>query len=126
MQPCDQCPFTRKPDAVRLDADRVEEICGSFLTEPGSMFPCHKTVEVDDDCEDDDERARWSDRPGWQMCAGGLILAEKLLPENPVSMLQLAERFGLYDRTQLRGHDTVFDSVDEMLATALTRRRKKR
>jgi hypothetical protein len=84
------------------------------------MFPCHKTVYSED--SDDDT---WADGDGWQMCAGGLILAEKLRPTKPVRMLQLAERMGLYDHTQLEGHATVFDSVKEMLATAYDRLRKK-
>lgn len=89
------------------------------------MFPCHKTVHADDESEEDDD-GRWAEQPRWQMCAGGLILAEKLRPTKPVQMIQLAERFGLYDHTQLRDRDSVFDSVEEMLATALPDRTRKR
>ena len=109
-RPCAECPFL-KSGGVRLTAGRVREVAGNFLTEPGAMFPCHKTVDSDD--------TQWARHAGWQMCAGGLLFAEKVRPTRPVTMIQLAERMGLYDRTQLHGAELVFDSLAEMAKTAI-------
>lgn len=77
------------------------------------MFPCHKTVDSDDD--------EWATTEHWQMCAGGLILADKVRPTKPVRMIQLAERLLGYDATSLAGRERVFDSKAEMLRKALKR-----
>lgn len=109
-RPCSACPFL-KVGGVRLTAGRVREVAANFITEPGAMFPCHKTVESDD--------RQWARHAGWQMCAGGLLFAEKVRPTRPVTMIQLAERMGLYDRTRLDGAELVFDSLAEMTKMAI-------
>jgi hypothetical protein len=110
--PCDDCPFTRGPRAIRLSAERVDEIAGNMLSPGGSTFSCHKTVEHDDDDEPIQTDA--------VHCAGALIFAEK--NGNTTQMMRIAERLRLYDHRRLTRRDTVFDTIDEMRATAHDRR----
>jgi hypothetical protein len=107
-RPCAECPFTRGADAVRLRSGRVREIAGNMLRSDGGDFPCHKTL----------------DKPHTEHCVGALIFAEK--HGACTQMMRVLGRIGLYDPRRLRGHETVFDSLDEMLRTALDRRTKRK
>jgi len=124
-KPCISCPFRRDADGVtpiRLYRARIIEIASAVAPAngQGGGFPCHKTV-------DHDER----DPRRELECAGALIFAYK---QGEVSQLvRIMERMGGIDRELAEGeHPDVFDSIDEMLATALDnpkraagRRRKK-
>lgn len=106
--PCSDCPFLRE-GGIRLMKARVHEIAGMMLSTSGGEFYCHKSVD-----------AGVKDH-----CGGALVFAEK--NSNQTQMMRIAERLRLYDHTKLRGHERVFDTLQEMLATALdaksTRRR---
>ena len=105
-RPCDECPFTRQKKAVRLLRHRAEQIAGNMLSPAGEHFPCHKV-------------SREVHGPGAAdtHCAGALIFAEK--HETATQMMRIAERIGSYDPRDLEGHELVFDSIEEMMATAL-------
>lgn len=47
--PCEHCPFRRDVTPF-LDPERAEEIAGSAWN-PYNSFPCHKTLEDDDEGE---------------------------------------------------------------------------
>ena len=96
ITPCSDCPFLKKR-GVRLRADRIRAIAGGVLGNPGATFACHQ-----------DE----SDH-----CAGALIFAEK--NETATQMMRICERIGMYDPKKLVGHERVFDTVNEMLKTAV-------
>jgi len=113
--PCSNCPF-RREGGVRLYSARVIEIAGGFLSNRGGDFPCHKTVDHDDD----DNRITTKDS---QHCAGALIFAEK--NENQTQMMRISERLRLYDPASYVGHELVFDDLDEMLETAVDRNRRR-
>jgi hypothetical protein len=115
-KPCDSCPF-RKVDGIRLTPERAREIAGLFTDSQGGTFPCHKTVDYD--IEDDTDDARQMRAPE-QLCAGGLIFAEKQGSVN--QLMRIMERVGGYDPSALRGHDEVFDSLSEMLRAQRPRR----
>jgi hypothetical protein len=105
--PCADCPFLRE-GGIRLTSARVKEIAGGMLATQGHTFTCHKAV----------------DRGTKEHCGGALIFAEK--HNNQTQMMRIAERLRLYDHTKLRGHARVFDTLKEMLATALDARSPRR
>jgi hypothetical protein len=107
-RPCHGCPFRTDDSAVRLTRARVSSIERSLLQ---STFDCHETTGVTDEMP----------AKGLAHCAGALILLEKL--GRPSQMMRIAERLGMYDRTMLDMSAPVFDSVDEMKASAIGRRR---
>lgn len=77
-----------------------------MLSPHGASFPCHKTVEYD---EEGDGRATFDT----EHCAGAYIFAEK--NGNATQMMRIAERLGLYDHRKLKNKDAVFDTMSEML-----------
>ena len=106
--PCDNCPFL-KVGGIRLRKGRVREIARYFTDVQGGTFPCHKTVKGDDD----------EDRPmrrGEQMCMGGILFADKQGRAN--QMVRIGERTG-FDIRKVSGRELVFDSIAQMLKTAL-------
>lgn len=109
-KPCNNCPFRRTNGAVRLRRERIREIAGMMLSPDGAEFPCHKTT-VDDE---DGERVTTGDS---QHCAGALIFAEK--NGNQTQMMRIAGRLRLYDPDKLEGRDDVFDTMAEMMKTAI-------
>lgn len=123
--PCGNCPFLRGKKAVRLTRERVEEIAGLMLDTGGGTFPCHKTTV---DAEDENGECDRVEGPNTTHCAGALIFAEK--NGNATQMMRIAERFNHdgngYDARRLNMEADVFDSIDEMLETALDRRRARR
>lgn len=117
VKPCHQCPFRRGEGAVRLRARRIAQVCDS-TGHDGRTFACHKTVDYDR--EDDDETFPSTD--GQQHCAGALIFGLK--HDGPHQMGRIAGRLGMWDPRRLKPHfDEVFDDIDEMMATAVDRRR---
>jgi hypothetical protein len=133
--PCAACPFRRHGRlAVRLTANRIRDITGNLLDPDGGTFPCHKQMYG----EKADDGGGYEASVDDVHCAGALIFVERHASEDrlpkvgarPVSknrLLQIAERFGLYDPGQFCGADQrelVFATVAEMLATALPEGRK--
>jgi hypothetical protein len=114
--PCDNCPF-RKEGGIRLRPDRAREIAHQFTDSQGGTFPCHKTVDYG---TEDDEGNTSLD--GTQMCAGGLLFAEKQGKAN--QLVRIMERIGAYDARKLAGHDLVFDSLAMMLKAQLPKGRE--
>jgi hypothetical protein len=107
--PCENCPFLRD-HGVRLLPERVREIAGSMLRLDGGGFFCHKTVDY---AHDYGEVTADS-----QHCVGALLFAQKHGKETAI--MRSARRLG-WDPAALRGHDRVFDSVEEMLEAAGSR-----
>lgn len=99
--PCDNCPFL-KVGGVRLTMARVQEIAGGALMSQGRTFQCHKTL----------KRGQKEAH-----CGGALIFAEK--NGNATQMMRIAERLGMYDADALKAQDTVFDTLEDMLKTAI-------
>ena len=92
--PCGKCPFRTdvKTNYDWLSQERAEEIAQS-LNE--YVFPCHKTTIHDDDGEYD------SSNPKEQACYGAISVLEhegKLFQNR---MMQIADRFGMYQHHQI-------------------------
>lgn len=109
-KPCDACPFC-PGRFLGLRLGRVIEIVEGLRS--GSSFPCHKTVEHDDD----DELLP----DGGSFCAGAMIMLEKAQdpeqqPQNHA--LRMAERLRLYDHKKLDLTAPVFASFDDMIEAA--------
>jgi len=100
--PCAHCPF-RTDIRPYLRPERVREIEASLVR---AEFPCHKTIEHDDEGEP------ILGGKSAIHCAGALILLEKL--ERPSQMMRICERIGMYDPTALDMSAPVFDSFDDM------------
>jgi len=116
--PCSNCPF-RKKGGIRLTASRVREIANYFLDSQGATFPCHKSVDYrDDDDENNDARPM---RSGEQMCVGGIIFGYKNHRAN--QMVRIAERTGFDPRPLEKSFPLVFDTLKDMLKTAIRGRR---
>lgn len=114
-RPCDNCPFL-KEGGIRLHRLRAREIAGSQIENPGSTFPCHKTVPpalYDQMAEvGDDSFMDWVD--GMQYCAGAIVFALKQDSANQA--LRIAGRMMAF-RPELRSPKVqalVFDSIYEM------------
>lgn len=118
--PCGNCPF-RKEGGIRLAKERIREIVDMIgaVKQPranggqGGRFPCHKTV----DRENEADHAPRGDRE--LECTGALILVYKL--GGPASnFIRVMERIGVIDpKLHTEPHPEVFDSVAEMLRTAI-------
>lgn len=113
-EPCSNCPF-RSDKPFYLNRGRAEGIAESL--EMGATFWCHKTLDYSepefDECSDEEPEYDGSGRvvKKSRACAGSLITMEK--EDNPNQIMQIAERLGLYDRTQLNMDSPVFDSIEE-------------
>lgn len=92
-RPCAHCPF--RTDVVGggdyIRRDRAVEIAQSLAQ--GSDFPCHKTVEHDEDGDHIPGAGRDT------FCAGALIMLEKA--GQPNQLMRSAERMGIYDPSRL-------------------------
>lgn len=124
-KPCVDCPF-RKTGGIRLNRERAREIAGYFIDRSqASTFPCHRTVDYDAEADaEDDESAdgpatRASLRMDWQMCAGGMIFADKVGTFS--TMMQLGIRLGLMKIDDLEDRDGIVDSLDELVSLSYRR-----
>ena len=104
--PCKDCPF-RADITFYLGPNRVRSILHSLFAEDAT-FACHKTVLHDDDGN------HLRGNPLEQHCAGALLLVERAGIAN--QMIQIAERFGLYDPTRLNRDAPVFATPEAMVA----------
>lgn len=84
-KPCDNCPF-RMDINFGLTDDRTREIYDSLHA--GFSFPCHKTVEYDDE----DGEGRVTSRA--RMCAGAANLLIAI--DRPNQLMQVAKRLGYW------------------------------
>ena len=89
-KPCADCPFLRT-HATIYGADRLHEFADTYV------FPCHKTAEL--------VEGKYMATKNSVACAGMLIYLEKR--HAPNQMMQVAERFGLYDKSLLDMNSTV-------------------
>ena len=89
-KPCGDCPFLRT-NAPSYGADRLNKFADTYV------FPCHKTAEL--------VEGKYKATKDSVACAGMLIYLEKR--HAPNQMMQVAERFGLYDKLLLDMNSTV-------------------
>lgn len=121
--PCDSCPFTTYPKAVRLTAGRVRELCKNALDNNGGSFPCHKTTV---DVEDEDGHCDRANGSNSQECAGSLLFGHKQGKYNQLS--RILGRIGAWtpDSPAMKAAlPFVFASTRAMLATALDGKRRR-
>jgi hypothetical protein len=103
--PCQDCPFLVK-GGIRLHKERIGEIAQSLLCEPGSAFPCHKTVDYS-------RRNRRTE----SVCPGSLLFQINI--SSSTQWFQLASRIGGLDPAKLKGDRRVFRSLAAWLRTSL-------
>lgn len=103
-KPCDQCPFTFQPKAVKLRRGRVEELA-NLLDSDNFSFHCHKTA-----YSNQPERDR-------QYCPGSMVLHMRHLGY-PNQMMRIAHRLRLLDLDKLDGSQ-VYEDVDDFLDGAV-------
>lgn len=107
-RPCADCPF-RREGGVRLLKSRIRQIVRGITTNPGARFSCHKTTGVMG------VRAHG----GEQACAGALIFADKQGRLDFPQLNRICLRLGMLKPDELKDRDAVFDSLAEMLDTAI-------
>lgn len=117
-KPCKDCPF-RNDIRPFIHPERAAEIARGVLEED-LTFTCHKTISGENTDEDEyayeeDPTAEVSYVPGPQdqMCAGALVLIQKTGSSN--QMVQLAERFGMWDPSKLDMDSPVYESARDMV-----------
>lgn len=101
--PCKNCPFRKGGEGVGLLRERFEEIIGHH-----TVFPCHKTVDYDDD----DGKGKLN--PGSQACAG--FLGFMMKTKGPNQLMQVGFRFGILDEKKaerLASHPDIIDTIEE-------------
>lgn len=103
IRPCADCPF-RTDTQFHFRPGRAEEIVRSVV-EGDLTFPCHKTIHG---------RGRKRRRIDRQMCAGALILHEKL--GKPNWRIRYAHALGLYDPSRLVMASPVVESIEQFVA----------
>jgi len=81
--PCIDCPFLQRAERAFTD-HRLQQFASG-------EFPCHKTAKAEDEGFTATRQS--------VHCAGALIYLEKR--NAPHQMMRIAERVGMYDRTQL-------------------------
>jgi hypothetical protein len=102
-RPCDNCPFLKSMSYLR--PARARELAENALSWDGQAFWCHKTL--------DQFTVATNTKSDAMHCAGSAILSEKhgIVTQS----LRIAGRLGLYNPDQLRGHDLVYESLEEMV-----------
>ena len=103
--PCADCPFL-VTGGIRLTKERIGEIAQALLVEPGSPFPCHKTVNYG-------RRRRATE----SACAGSLLFQINISAST--QWFQLATRIGGLDPRRLKGDRRVFRSLAAWLRTSI-------
>lgn len=88
LSPCGKCPF-RKDVPIYLLPDRREEIADEILA--GRDFPCHATV----DWDDDDEEGPVPVLSGSMTCAGAVKAVDSA--GGSMQLVRIAERLGMAD-----------------------------
>lgn len=120
-KPCSGCPFLRHGDrAVRLrNARRVSEVWAA-ATHAGPTFPCHKTVDYD---EEDLSRPQSTQ----EHCLGA-ILAGIASGEGPNQLSRIMLRLRGIPPEAISDENLklVFDSEEEMAASVLEPKRRQK
>jgi hypothetical protein len=93
LSPCEMCPF-REHGGVKLSRARAREIIRG-LTEEERAFPCHETIEYDDDLPRGFRATRKS-----RHCYGAAVLL--LAIKRPNLSLKLAQAMKLFHPRQLK------------------------
>ena len=117
-KPCKQCPFRTDIDGYLTPA-RAHEITASLLN-GRCEFPRHKTIEVDDDGDEEGCGEIVNDDKAVH-CAGALIFLE--MQDAPHQMMRICERLGSYDRSKLDMKSTIFSSSESMVRHMKKQRR---
>lgn len=110
--PCTQCPF-RSDITPFITGERADEIVNAVLVEE-KTFTCHKALngEWNDSTIGEGEEC-YSPSAKDIHCAGALVLITR--NGAPHRMLQLAERLGLYDPSDLNMAAPVYESGSAMI-----------
>ena len=99
--PCDNCPFRKDSQGIKLNKERAEEIS---LQNVEDGFVCHKTVNYSIRQGDEDLNRK--------QCAGALILAKKTNTYQPFRALFL----GIFKKDlDLHGQDLIVDNYEDFI-----------
>lgn len=104
-RPCKDCPFRKgEPMNLSLGEERMKDIINSLHED--KVFVCHKTVDYS---KYDSTEKDFTLQPENKFCAGAMLY---LLKENkPNAPMQIAERLGFFDPSQLEGMETIIDII---------------
>lgn len=102
---CKDCPFSKKSLQGWLGEQRARQITNDLRAK---SFSCHKTVNYSSSKKRENEA----------FCAGAILVQENMYKQGKTKIgdsLQLGERLGLYKRSEMRDHNTVFNDFDEFI-----------
>ena len=108
--PCGNCPFRNDRGPFGLHPQRIRGILGGGKGKswwPATSFPCHKTVDYDD------EDGKGIVGPNAQQCAGVMIILHR--EKRPNDAMQLGERLGLWDPSKLDMDAPVYRSTKDAI-----------
>lgn len=108
-KPCESCPF-RTDVTGYITKDRATEIKNSLIEGNGSVFPCHKTINYNDDTLE--AKQDWGGRT--MPCAGACVLTYNELGDFN-GVMQIGERLRLYSLRELDFTSPVFESFDDFI-----------
>lgn len=106
VKPCKKCPFRTDVEPY-LTQDRVTEIVTDVAN--GAPFWCHETTVM---VEDDEDGSEMAPDENSAVCAGSIIVMEKM--DQPNQYLRIAERVGAYDRERMHMDSPVHESWGAM------------
>lgn len=107
-RPCANCPFRiGQGSRFQLAPERLSGIWRA------SAFQCHKTVDYSNF---EDEEARAGDRP--QQCAGLMAILHR--EDEPNQIMQVAQRLGYLDPTELDPDGVAYASIEDATAAHIS------
>lgn len=104
IRPCPKCPF-RTDVGPYLRPERTTEIATAI--QQGGEFACHETT-VYEETDEVEGLGEMVDGPDSKVCAGSLIVMEKMGQPNQAA--RIAERIGVYDPSRLDMNAPVAES----------------
>jgi hypothetical protein len=104
-EPCKNCPFL-KNSRIELTEGRLEGIIDSLHTD--QVFTCHKSIDYGSD-KQFNEDGTFNTLNHNKYCAGSMIYLEK--EGRPGYHMRLGRALGVYDPSELKGHDQVIDPI---------------
>ena len=109
VNPCGFCPFRNDQEPFGLGHDRATEIAESLILGNGSVFPCHKTLDYD---QEDHKQQDWLKRT--IPCAGACVTTYKTLGDFN-GVMQIGQRLGVFNLDELNHDAPVYESMEEFI-----------
>ncbi len=105
-KPCANCPF-RADKRFPMLRERREEIADAVLND--GYFPCHQTMDYEDDCDEPRETKKT------HFCIGAFIVMDNEDTAYQNQMVRLECRLGILNPEEIDYESDVFESLDDWI-----------